>query len=139
MMDRFNESIEAAARADLETLVQDLKRKIYPEMDLFKKYIKEREGADLIANEVGFATFKIFGDVCYIIDIFVDKSCRQKGVASKLADEVVATAKGQGCKLLMGTVSLEVNDPTTSIKVLLAYGFHVKHFKDGLLVFEKEI
>lgn len=106
---------------------------------MFDLYIKEREDFETIKNDKGFAIYKILGDECYIKDIFVLKEYRKDGVASALADDIAKIAKDQGCNFLSGSVSLECGDPTASIKVLLAYGFQVVTFHNGLLWFKKGV
>ena len=108
-------------------------------MELFAQYIMEREGKQCVYNEHGFATYVFFEDFCYIEDIFVVESCRKSGVASALADLIVAEAKEKGYKKLLGTVCPTAKNSTNSLKVLLAYGFNLKSSEHNLIWFTKEI
>jgi ribosomal protein S18 acetylase RimI-like enzyme len=107
-------------------------------MNLWAKYIKEREGYDSLETEHGFATYIISGEDCYIRDIYVDPDFRQTGIASDMADEITKIAKASGCKRLLGSVCPNANGVTTSMKVLLSYGFEFLGVKD-LIYFKKEI
>lgn len=108
-------------------------------MQHIASYFKEREDFDCLVTEEGFAAYKIFGDECYIRDIFIQADYRKRGFAAVLADTIAHIAKRKGCKYLTGSVSTLAKDPTTSTKVLIAYGFHiVKAVPDGIW-FRKDI
>jgi inorganic pyrophosphatase/exopolyphosphatase len=108
-------------------------------MSHFAEYIKERENKEIIEKDYGFATYQFLGSVCYIVDIFVVPSERKNKRASEMANAITAVAKEKGCTHLIGSVSLEVNQATESISVLIAYGFKVREYKENLLWFVKEI
>ena len=60
-------------------------------MELWKKYIKEREGADIIYNDYGFVTYRNLNDSeIMIIDVFVDKEYRKTGAVQKLYEAAAA-------------------------------------------------
>lgn len=92
-------------------------------MSLYGDYVKEREGFDIVENEFGFATYKISGDECYLRDIYVRPKSRRDKVCFKLADEVSAIAKAQGCHWLVGSVAINATGVENSTAVLKAYGF----------------
>ena len=108
-------------------------------MSLYGDYILEREGQSILENDDGFATYQFFGNVCYIINIYVVPEKRKTKVASQLADKICEIARLHDCTQLMGSVSLCTSNPTASIKVLLAYGFYVTEFKNDLLWFKKDL
>lgn len=109
-------------------------------MSIYGQYLKERENIDMyeVPGE-GFATYELIGDTCYIIDIFVVKSQRKKGAASKMADEIVKIVKKNGCTGLMGSVDVSTANPTDSMKVLLAYGMKVLGVEGKKIFFHKDI
>lgn len=106
---------------------------------LYARYIKEREGFEIVENDLGFATYQIDGSRCYIRDIYVAKAAREMNLASKMADEIAIIAKAQGCNQLMGTVCPQAHHATSSLKVLLAYGFKLESSRDNLIIFTKEL
>lgn len=108
-------------------------------MQLLANYLKEREGYDSLITEEGFACYRIFGDECYIKDIYVHPDFRKKGVAADIADSIARIAKQHGCKTLVGSVSTECGNPTVSTKVLLAYGFEITSAIQGGIFFKKGI
>ncbi len=109
-------------------------------MSLYGEYIKEISGKEIIENESGFASYKIYdGGICYIADIYVVPDKRKSKVASDLALEIEAVAKAKGCSVLVGSVDTIINNPTQSIKVLLAYGFEFDSLSGSMIYFKKSI
>lgn len=106
---------------------------------LFAQYIYERSNKSIIEDENGFATFYFINDICYIEDIYVKSDMRKHGIASKYADTILAQAKLKGAKKLMGSVNLKANNPTTSMKVLLAYGFDLAFNDNQMIYLQKEV
>lgn len=98
---------------------------------MIKKYWKEAMNREVIENEKGFVSYQFNGEICYIVDIYVEPEHRKSNVAASLADQVVVIAKDKGCKFLMGTVNLQGSDPSRSMMVLLSYGFKI-HSQDIL-------
>lgn len=103
------------------------------------EYIKEREGFDSIVTDEGFATYKVMGEECYIRDIWVQKDYRKGHVATEMADEIAAIARRNGCKYLSGSVCTTANNPTASVKILLAYGFEVHSAIQNGILFRKDL
>lgn len=106
---------------------------------LYAQYIEEREGFSIVEDEKGFATYIINEDECYIRDIFVRPEFRKENIASKYADQITEIAKKAGCKNLTGTVIPMANGATTSLKVLLGYGFKLLQATQERIIFIKEI
>lgn len=110
-----------------------------PQMNKFAAYLKEREGVELLETDDGFAIFNIKGEECYIRDIYVWPELRQKGIASRLADEISSIAKLAGCKILTGSVCPTLKGSTTSIDVLRGYGFKLHSATNNLIFFSKDL
>jgi hypothetical protein len=106
---------------------------------MYAKYKKEREGKEVLETEYGFASWCIDGEVCYIEDIFVDLYHRQSGLAAKMADDICRLAKDRGCKTLLGSVNVQTQGSTTSMKVLLAYGMKLRSVNGQMIYLTKEI
>jgi GNAT superfamily N-acetyltransferase len=107
---------------------------------LYAQYLTERTNDAIIETDDGFATYRFLNpQQCYIVDIFVVPEKRKLGGASRLADQIAEIAKAKGCTSLIGTVVASAKGSTTSLKVLLAYGFVVDSFAADLAVFRKDI
>ena len=108
-------------------------------MSLYSKYVEERLGKCVYETSLGFATYIIKGEECYIEDIFVLDEARKTGHAAWIADKITEIAKNEGCTYLTGSVVPSANGSTTSLKVLLAYGFKLHSCKENFIIFTKEI
>lgn len=108
-------------------------------MSNFAMYILEKDGKQIIEDENGFATYYFIEEGCYIEDIFVVKDKRKEGIAAKYADQIADIAKKAGINTLIGSVRVEIENPTASVSVLIAYGFKVIKAEDGMIWFNKEI
>lgn len=109
-------------------------------MSMYADYVKETRGIESLETDFGFATYIIRAGECYIEDIYVKPQFRKDRVGAEMADKIRAIAKEQGCKLLTGTVNcLFHKDPSTSAKVLLAYGFKISKVVNDVIFFKMEI
>ena len=109
-------------------------------MSLWADYIRETRDDLTVEDSGGFATYRYLPDnTVYIIDIYVVPALRQEGLASALADRIVAEAKARGCVKLLGTVDARCKRPTASIAVLVGYGMQFLRVDGDLLVFAKDI
>lgn len=106
-------------------------------MSLYREYIKEREKKEIIESNDAFITFKILNEICYIVDIYVRPDKRKSGVAKELADRVCVVAVENGCKHLLGSVDVNADGATDSLKVLLAYGMDLDSISGSLIFFKK--
>lgn len=108
-------------------------------MSLYGDYILERENQGIVESEYGFATYQVSGHECYIKDIYVIPEMRTSGLASKMADKIAGLAKEKGCTYLSGSVCPSTNNSTSSLKVLLAYGFKLAKSDVNMIWLIKEL
>lgn len=109
-------------------------------MSLYSDYFKERENKEVLETENGFAIYKIFNNgECYLQDIYVVPDKRQTGLGTEMADKIVEIAKKQGCHTLIGSVCIDANEASKSMKVLLAYNMNVSQIAGNMIFFRKNI
>jgi hypothetical protein len=108
-------------------------------LSLYADYLHETSQKHILEREWGFATYHIRGTECYIEDIFITVDRRKSKSASELAQHIETIAKAKGCKFLTGSVNTAIKDPTTSIKVLLAYGFKFLRSETSIIWFCKDL
>jgi GNAT superfamily N-acetyltransferase len=108
-------------------------------MSLFAEYLREREGKEIVESDRGFATFQVLNNECYIEDIYVVPEYRQTGEAAKMANQIAEQAKTRGCVRLLGSVVPTARGSTTSLKVLLAYGFRLLRSDNNFIVLSKDL
>jgi len=109
-------------------------------MSLYADYIAENTHGHVIETEKGFASY-VFSDekTCYIKDIYVVPEFRHEREASDIADHIERLAKARGCTSLLGSVVPSAKGSTTSLKVLLAYGFKLESSSSDFILFRKGI
>jgi len=108
-------------------------------MSLYADYIKQREGKEIVETDIGFATYTIVKDGMYIEDIFVSSDHRHSGEAARMADQIADIAREKGLKKLFGSVVPTANHSTTSLKVLIAYGFRLSSSTNNFILLEKDL
>ena len=108
-------------------------------MSLYADYVRELSYGEVYEVEEGFAMYIIAGHTCYIKEIYIKPEYRTQKKASDMANTIEAIAKAQGCTLLLGSVVPSAKTSTTSLKVLLAYGFRLLSSQNDLIWFEKDI
>jgi ribosomal protein S18 acetylase RimI-like enzyme len=110
-------------------------------MSLYANYIKEKTTDHILESEHGFLTYRYLDEdkSVYIIDLYVMPDFRKIGIASAMADHVVAEAKLRGCTKLLGSVVPSNKYSTDSLKVLLAYGMILESASNDFVIFKKEI
>jgi hypothetical protein len=109
-------------------------------MKMYESYIRERLERSLYIKEgIGFATYTIYQDEVYIVDIFVEREFRRSNWASIFADDIVKIAKTKNCRTLKGSVDLSANGAEISIKTLLSYGMIPFSADRNFIIFKKAI
>lgn len=112
-------------------------------MSHYAEYLRERTEDRILETEEGFATYRFTqsqgGQSVYIIDLFVHPDHRKRGVASSIADRIVAIAKLRGCTKLLGTVVPSMKGSTASLRVLIGYGMWLQSAAADLVIMEKDI
>lgn len=107
--------------------------------NLFARYLKEREGLEVLYTSIGFVTYKFRVDGCYIQDIFVLPEYRQQHCAAEMADIIAKEAKALGYRLLLGSVDSRANGAEISDRVLRAYGMRPYSREGFMTYYGKEI
>jgi predicted GNAT superfamily acetyltransferase len=106
---------------------------------LYAQYLKDREEYEIVENEFGFATYKVFENEVYIRDIYVVPEKRKVGMAKTMADQVCFYAKQKGAQKLIGSVDITASGATDSLKVLLAYGMSIQSLNGSMIYLFKMI
>ena len=108
---------------------------------LFAQYVKERENAEVLETDKGFAKYHLKPDHVYIEDIFVLPEFRKDGLAKEMANEIAKIAKEHGLSRMVGSVCLNAKGATASANVLLAYGMRLAGIEQesGMIYFVKEL
>ena len=99
-------------------------------MEMYEKYIKEREGLSVIKTSKGFICYRIDFPVCVINDYFVLKEFRQTGHGYFLANQVFQICKDAGVKAVHCFSDDRANGNELSKHTIENFGFELIK-KDG--------
>jgi GNAT superfamily N-acetyltransferase len=112
-----------------------------PLTQMFDLYAEERGFGPRVLHipEIGFATYHLHEDECYIEDIFIMPEHRRSKIGTDIADSITEIAKKNGCSLLTGSVAPNANGAEISRKALLSYGFKLFESSEELEKYSKEI
>ena len=109
---------------------------------LYAKYIKEREGKDIVEDENGFATYILLPNCLYVVDVFVVKEKRQEGLAKCYFYRLEDLAKEKKLEYIM--TSLDNSDENHKIKLEALYrdGYNICYLSEeneGFFYLKKRI
>jgi hypothetical protein len=93
-------------------------------MDLYKEYIKEREGKEMVYDDHCFLTYKMDeeGDII-VFDIYSDKEVRGTGYMLEFCNKFYDDMREKGVKVAYGMTDTRANGWERSEQLLLKYGF----------------
>jgi hypothetical protein len=109
--------------------------------NLYKQYLKEEENRDTIETEFGFITYSIYGEECYIAEVYVlpEFRCRQNSLTLK--EIVKVEALEAGCRFLTANVFLEddIEKYTRKVRLMIDSGFLIKRVQEKNIIFWQKI
>lgn len=108
-------------------------------LDLYRKYIKEREGKELIQNDHAFISYKILGEECFVADMYCDNDFRGQGHAFNLAVALIEIAMKSNCKYMSSNVHTELEGAQRSIQLQMKFGFNVIGGSGRVIFLRKEL
>lgn len=108
-------------------------------VNLYANYIKEREGAKLLENQDGFASYKINGKELFIINMFIDQPKRSTGLFRKMINELSKYAFTNGCECLSANIHLWDEGANKTLLAALHLDFKVARAENGILLIIKDL
>jgi hypothetical protein len=106
---------------------------------LYAKYISQRAGYEILENEHGFVIYKINGEECFIVDMFVDNDKRGTGACKNLINSLVEIAKEKSCKFISGNIHLNDIGCNTTIVAAIYLGFKIIKAEFNILAIKKDL
>lgn len=102
---------------------------------LYAKYILEREDRHVVENEAGFVTYRVAGEECFIVDMYIDPTSRRKGLSRNLVETLIQETR---CKVITANIWLNDKNANNTLKAALAIGFTVEQAENGCLLIAKK-
>ena len=95
---------------------------------LYSKYLLEKEGKQTIETEKGFVTYKIVHaegkNLVHVCVLYIDPAYRNAFAARELIN-ILKDKYSADCKAFTATVFTKQFNTTSTLKVLLYFGFEV--------------
>lgn len=108
---------------------------------MFEDYAKEKGfGAQIhYVPNVGFATYYLNGEECYVEELYVLPEKRRSKEGNKIGEDIIIIAKENGAKFFTGSVNLKANGKASSMKALLSFDMSPVATNGDMVYFSKEI
>lgn len=74
---------------------------------LFAKYIKEREGKEVIEWKNAFLVYELMTPYAYLQDLYIEPYYRQQGICDEIEAEFLNIAKDNGCTVALTSLCLK--------------------------------
>lgn len=111
----------------------------YNAFPMWKSYLKEREGSEVLEFEHGFAVVRELVDCLYLQDIYVKPEHRNSGYGRKILAVVEDAAKDMGFKYVLGSCSPKAEGSTASLQAILACGFELSDCEKDIIYLRKPL
>lgn len=108
-------------------------------MKHYVDYVKERSGADVITTDVGFVTYRIQGDECFLMEIYTAPEHRRSHRGAELVDAVALKGRSAGCKFISATISPQAGGSTEAMAAAIKVGFKLHSSGQNCVILTKEI
>ena len=106
---------------------------------LYAKYVKEREGNEVIETPWGFIEYYISLPFLKIEAIYVLPDFRKSHLGSKLADMVASIGRKAGATHMMAQVQRNTLNWQESLAAVKGYGFKVQSDRNNTIMLIKSL
>lgn len=106
---------------------------------LYAQYVKERENAEVLEYDWGFATYKMAKDHVYLQELYVVPTERKNGHCKQMYEDVLKVAKDAGIKVMYGSVVPSTPFGNSMYKIMLDYGFKLHSSSTDIVYLKKDI
>jgi GNAT superfamily N-acetyltransferase len=108
---------------------------------MYKEYLKEREGKDVIETDYGFVIYELSDDCIYLTDMYVMPEKRNKGLTTVLDGKVKRVGKENGCTKMLTSLCTKANNWKHSLKAIKnqKYKLYKTDKATNMIYFIKEI
>ena len=105
---------------------------------LYAKYIKNRQGLEILEGSHGFLTYKTDKDECFLADIFVEENMEGKIEAKHLFARLEEIARNKSCSHISANIHVSDKRASKTLQTALRYGFEVFGAEAGVLLIIKK-
>lgn len=106
---------------------------------LYAKYIKDREGLEILEDELSFIIYKISGEECFIRNMCIENNARGSGKCREIIDRLSEIAGKAKCKYVSANIDLKDPGHDHTLLASLHLGFRTVRANDDVLLIIKEL
>ena len=92
----------------------------------YGKYVKEREGKEIIEGDWGFATYLLEKDLLYVVDVYVVPEKRRKGLAKSIFNKLEIEAKNKNKSHIATSLDTTTNNWEVTMQGLIKHGYGMR-------------
>ncbi len=106
---------------------------------MYSRYLKERQGLEVIENDKGFIVYRVEEDCVFISDTYIEPEFRRTRACYDFADSVFKIAKENNKKMVVCQVDISTKNYIASMLVILNYGFEIYGMEKNEITFFKKV
>lgn len=106
---------------------------------LYAQYLRERENAEVLEYDWGFAVYKMAPDHVYLQDIYIVPAERNADRGQELMQEVAAIARTKGIKTMFGSICPSAKNSAKMERIMLHLGFELDSCGHDIIYYKKSI
>lgn len=103
----------------------------------YKSYLKERQKALILDKPEGFVIYKVNGEECFIIEMFLKKEHRKSDALFELFSDLLVL--NSSCKIISGNIHLSDAGCNRTLNAAFKLGFKVAQANNNCLLIVKEL
>ncbi len=105
----------------------------------YAKYIRDREGLEILESDDGFIIYKINPGECFIANMYLDPSSRGSGRCREMIERIGEIALSNECKALTGHIHLFDKNAEITVMAALNCGFNLAMAHNGIIGIKKNL
>ena len=102
---------------------------------MYAAYVQERQGHEVIYDSKGFIEFRVDGESCVLVNMFIGLPYRKNSGARRVWVRFIKEMRARGCKRIWTQVDLRTATAKASLKSVINAGFVVESENGNGLVF----
>lgn len=106
---------------------------------LYAQYVEEREKAQVLEKDWGFAIYKLLDNHVYLQDIYVVPHERKNGKGVELMHEVADIASKAGLNIMVGSVVPSTSFGAQMLRIMLGLGFELLSSSENIVYLKRNI
>lgn len=105
----------------------------------YGRYIKEREGLDVLEGDNYFIIYKMNESQCFIYDMWVDPECREQGKGTKAISRLEQLMLNLQRSVILADIYLKDPNHKTTLMAAFSWGFNIVEANNNFISIARNI